>query len=408
MAFHRLDINGKPLPSKGKGRTNRKAAERMENGVTLFHYEITAAVKLPEGKMRQIRRRYWLSGDDKAEAKERELCRQTPKDALTWEDAYKRWLENNDFSEGHVKNTTTTMKQWYAAFGANSTIEGTSLAAFSAWMEERSKEGKGRGAQIKYGHLMAIAEWCRERGYVTEIPFEHSPKPEARLEEREPAQVEAFVAIMKALPDHVALVWELLGWTGMRLGAACGLLEVDIEATRFTVTTKGDKRVPYPVTAEIATIFRKAREWKAARGFNKVATIFCNEVGNPWNSTTIGRRFKKVSESMETGKVTAHQLRHMAGTVWGKKNFSADIIGAALGHGSRESSDRYVSKDLEMREMAMSALASFLQEKYMQNGLAAESDVYRKTAEDIIKLEIKCPKCGHNFFETINLKPQPV
>ncbi|MCD8139954.1 MAG: tyrosine-type recombinase/integrase [Planctomycetaceae bacterium] len=409
MAFHRLDENGKAMPRKGKGRTNRKPAEREERGKTLYHYEITSSIKLDQNKRRQVRRRFWLENDDAAAAKERELRHKAPTHAMTWVEAHKRWIEGNKgyFSVGHINNARTTIRQWTESFGAASTIEGTDLATFNLWIGEHAKKNSGRGAQIKFGHLMAIARWCRKRGYISAIPFEHTPKPRANLKERAPASKSDYQAILQKLDEHHALVWELLGLTGMRLGAACGLQEEDIGEKLFVVTTKGGKRVPYPVTPEIQDLFDRARKWKRKNKFKNAKTLFCNLAGHPWTSTTLGRYFDKATDAAGMPKVTAHQLRHMAGTVAGKKNFSADYIQALLGHGERESSDRYVSKDLEMREIGIQALATFLQENDTKIAEVEISTSEIDRAKNSVQRDTTCPRCGHNFKIIIKLKPQP-
>ncbi|MCD8140474.1 MAG: hypothetical protein LUE17_11980 [Planctomycetaceae bacterium] len=166
MSFRKLDSKGKAIPREG--RTSREPAQRMVRGVPHYHYEVNVSIALPGGKTLQKRRRYWLANDAEADAKERELRHQAPAEALTWYVAHQKWKDAHlgKRSPGHLAATDTTMRQWIEAFGVKSTIEDTELAKFVEWVEESGRGTKGRGAQIKHAHLLAIARWCRKRGLI--------------------------------------------------------------------------------------------------------------------------------------------------------------------------------------------------------------------------------------------------
>ncbi len=257
------------------------------------------------------------------------------------------------------------MKQWCAAFGASVTIEGTTLAMFSGWIGEKAKEGKGRGAQLKHGHLLAIARWCRARGMVETIPFEHAPKPEARIEKRKPAEVGMFFKYLEILPSHMATMWKMLGLTGMRISAACTLVEDDITDTEFTVTTKGDKRVTYTITPDLATVIEEARAFKR-KGIRPLTPIeskylFVNSRGVMWNKGAFNNQLQRIRTLAGLPKITSHQLRHMAGTLAGEKGLDAIVIKALLAHESLKSTEGYVDKTQKMRDQGLAVVADSLQ-----------------------------------------------
>lgn len=371
MSYRRLDDKGKPLPAKG--RTSRKAAVKRIHGVPHHHYEIYVSILQENGRNKYVRRRYWLPGDAEAEDKERELKREEPSGALTWRRAFELWAENNDFTDEHLDNVRKTLDMWGKDFGAGSSIEGTTLAAFSAWVGALAKEGTGRAAQNRRAHLLAIARWARERGYVRELPFEHSPKPADRMKKRPPARPDMFFRILEALPACMRPLWRLLGYTGMRVSAACGIRDnaEDVGEDVLTVTTKFSAVVEYAITPEIREVVEEARRYKAAgwlkgRGKDKVVMpittdrLFCNARGRAWTKDSFNHKLQKVLRAAGLPAVTPHQLRHMFGTVLGESGFSVPQLQAALAHESPESSEVYVDKTATMRKDGLEAVAKAL------------------------------------------------
>ena len=363
MAYRKLDNNGKPInPRK---RTSRTPATRIEGKETLYHYEIFVRITDVEGKTRDKRKRLWLADDLAAQLAEQELKAGRVLKTLTWLDAHRRWLEANkdNFSAGHASNSVTTIKMWCERFGNDSTVEGTSLAQFSSWAEEICRKGKGRGGQIRRAHMLAIARWCRDRGLVDTISFEHSPKPEARLNKRRAAEVKEFLAIAEAMPTEMLYVWRMMGLTGMRLSAACGVREDGIGAASFKVLTKFRKEVEYPITPMIADLIADARRYKADRGIVS-EFLFTREGGKPWNRDRFHSRLKALIKARGLPTITSHQLRHMAGTLLAKNNYSRDIIQAGLAHDDSESATTYIDQTMEMRRTALTALESALNDVY--------------------------------------------
>lgn len=408
MSYRKLDTKGKPIPRNG--RSTRKPAEKMINGKPHFHYEIAGAIPQPDGKRLQYRKRFWLLNDYAADAKEREILHKPPSQALTWMEAHRRWVDANraKFSPLHIANTEITLKQWCASFGASATIEGTTLAAFSGWVEEKAKEGKGRGAQLKYGHLLAIARWCRARGMVDSVPFEHAPKPEARIDKRKPAEVGMFFKYMEILPPHMVTMWKMLGLTGMRISAACTLLEDDITDTEFTVTTKGDKRVTYSITPDLATVIEEARAFKrkgVLKGKGKSRKLvpvgseylFVNSRGVRWNKGAFNNQLQRHRTDAGLPKITSHQLRHMAGTLAGEKGLDAIVIKALLAHESLKSTEGYVDKTQKMRDQGLAVVADSLQIFTSKNADPADRGRSTTNNHDPDSTLITCPHCYRNF-----------
>ncbi len=401
MSYRQLDAKGKPIPRDG--RSTRKPAEKMIGGKPHYHYEIAGAISQPGGKRLQYRKRFWLPDDHAADAKEREILRKPSADALTWTEAHRRWIDANrsKFSPLHIANTEITMKQWCAAFGAGVTIEGTTLAMFSGWIGEKAKEGKGRGAQLKHGHLLAIARWCRARGMVETIPFEHAPKPEARIEKRKPAEVGMFFKYLEILPSHMATMWKMLGLTGMRISAACTLVEDDITDTEFTVTTKGDKRVTYTITPDLATVIEEARAFKR-KGIRPLTPIeskylFVNSRGVMWNKGAFNNQLQRIRTLAGLPKITSHQLRHMAGTLAGEKGLDAIVIKALLAHESLKSTEGYVDKTQKMRDQGLAVVADSLQIFSSKNADSSNPAQSPNGNCDLNPTLITCPCCHHKF-----------
>lgn len=413
MSYRKLDEKGKPVSKNGKN----KAAVRGEGDGKLYHYAVAVSIKQDGGKYKSILRHAWLPNDAAADEFQRQLKRQPSARALTWQDAFDRWIDDNKVkrSPRHIENVEATMRRWIAAFGATKTIGGTELGEYTTWIMERSKSGKGRGAQLDHSHLLAVARWARERGLVTEVPFDHAPKPEDRTEKRAPAAVNEFHQIAEVLPEHLSLLWRLLGLTGMRLGAACVLMESDITDQKFTVTTKGKKRVTYQLTPPTRDIIKKARQWKVDHGFVGKPYLFCNARGEMWNSKSIGNRLGQIIEKENNAikkaggtkflpKVTAHQLRHLAGTVLGNENFEVPTIMAALGHSNPASSQVYIDKTQTMRNKAMDSLIKNLSKSDpQQHILTVEIDTER--LEEIENgIDVDCPCCSAKLLIILKKK----
>lgn len=426
MSYRKLDIKGKPIPRNS--RSIRKPAERMVGGVPHYHYEIFVTIKQQDGKSREIRKRFWLADDQAAENKQRELKHQAPVNALSWIDAHAKWLEDNraDFSPGHIATSENTIKLWTEDFGADSTVEGTGLAEFTQWITEKAKEGTGRAAQIKREHLLAIARWCRERGLVTAIPFEFSPKPKARTKKRRSAAIEEFHAYAALLPESMRHLWWMLGLTGARLTAICELKDKDITDTEFTVLTKFREYVTYPITDDIAQVIADARQFKADREIES-PYLFTKDSGRPWKKDYFSFCLHKVANAENARRkaeaekvggegapftalpiITAHQLRHMVGTVGAEEGLSVDQLQAVLAQKSRQSSEDYVDKTQKMRAKGLSVVGSVikrvgnLSEKYDISANQARNDIEEARAEETdieaIWRVVRCPHCHRNHI----------
>ena len=265
------------------------------------------------------------------------------------------------------------------------------------------------GLRTSTGELLILAchGWCRKRGLIQSIPFEHSPKPDARLKTKLPAKLDDYNDYLKALPIHLALVWEMLGLTGMRIGGACSLLESDIGVDTFTITTKGNQRVTYPITQPIRKVIDRARKWKRKLKFSKSPYLFCNTVGGRWTSTTLGRRFNEEGKRRNLPPVTAHQIRHMAGTLMGEANLSENIIMAGLGHLDRKSTQVYVDKTQNMRRQALDILTKNLPKKLPKNTKTRVILNQHQSAKITENIEISCPCCQHKLLLVKKIKPQP-
>ena len=379
----------------------------MEHGKPFFHYEIFYDLPIiGDGKRRQRRKRAWLPDDAAAEAMERALRGDAPAHMLAWREAWERWRDEHTGKRaaGTFANMACDFRRLLARFGEDATIEGTSLAAYSIWLGEMAKGGKtGRAGAIAKSSTMVVAKWAKKRGLIASIPFADATAPEVKLGKRRPATLAEYAEALRVLrevrPD-AAMVWELLGLTGMRLGAALGLREGDIDAAekKFTVTTKGAaiegrRMVDYPLAPEISALFARARAWKRERGF-EVENVFLNRNGHAWSVQTFDRVIRDArssfGEGFSSGSLVPHSLRHMAGTLMAKAKFTPDMIQAGMGHADRRSSETYIDHDLEMRAEATKVLATSLQ----QNDSIMDELVGNPVAKGDNGLPVSCPHCG--------------
>ncbi len=408
MAFYKLDAKGKTIPKKG--RTTREPVTKKERGKTLYHYEIYVAIPQPDGKARQIRKRYWLPDDIAAQEKQRDLKHEPPSDALTWEEGHRKWLDGHrgDFSEGHVNTSIVCLRQWHEAFGKDSTIEGTTLAQYTKWIDEKAQEGTGRAAQIKHEHMLAIARWCRSKGLVEQIPFEHAKKPKARTQKRTAATGETYAAYLAILPDSMRHLWRLLAYTSMPITAACELREEDIHDDEFRVFTKFREWVPYPMTPEIREVIEAARAVKAGKGISS-PYLFTKDNGRQWRKDYFNNRLKGIVQKenerrAKAGlpplpKIVPHQLRHMGGTALAEETMSPDVIKAGLGQKDRRSAETYIDPTMKMRKLAMTTIGRVVadvEKMYksdMKPATATNKVDHSESAEDGIWEEITCPYC---------------
>lgn len=413
MAFYKLDAKGKTIPKKG--RTGREPVTKKERGKTLYHYEIYVAIPQPGDKTKQIRKRFWLPDDIAAQEKQREIKHEPPRDALTWEEGHKKWLDfhQGEFSEGHVNTSIVCLRQWHETFGKDSTIEGTTLAQYSRWIDEKAKEGTGRAAQIKHEHMLAIARWCRSKGLVEQIPFEHAKKPKARTQKRTAATGETYVAYLAILPESMRHLWRLLAFTSMRITAACELREEDIHDGVFRVFTKFREWVPYPMTPEIREIIEAARMFKIKRGISS-PYLFTKDNGRSWKKDYFNSRLKDIVKAendkrAEAGlstlpKIVPHQLRHMGGTALGEETMSPDVIKAGLGHKDRRSAEDYIDPTMKMRTIALTTIGRVVSdvEKMYKNDMGSKTEAVgpgsHDSDEDAIWEEIICPYCHRNHI----------
>lgn len=405
MAFYKLDENGKPI----KGRTKREPAVKLVRGEEMFHYEVYISILQDDRKYKYIRKRFWLPDDIAAMGKERELKHDEPVKSITWQEGYDKWRvapRKKRLSAGHLGAVHRTMKKWLESFGVNATIEGTSLPIFVEWVTKQAAGTKGRGAQLHHTHLMTIARWCRSRGFVAKVPFEHAPKPEAMLDKRRAATIIEFMEIADLLPPQMYWMWWMLGLTGMRISAACNLLETDIGAAFFTVTTKGDKRIEYPITPEIQFVIDNARAWKKEKRFES-PTLFCSHRGRTWKHDAFDEQLRKRAP---THKITPHQLRHMAGTIMAEGNLSPDIIQAGLGHDERSSAEVYIDQTKAMRQTALTAVTNALRNVQNVSKKNTLSPIMAKKEVEPVKAEysegesITCPCCSCKILPIKKLK----
>lgn len=193
----------------------------------------------------------------------------------------------------------------------------------------------------------------------------------------------------------------LLELTGMRISAACGLLESDIGEDDQGEATG----VEYPLTPEIREVVEGARAWRRGCEFSS-PTLFCCNRGRPWKHYTFSEQLR---ERAKVYTITPHQLRHTAGRMMAEGNLSPDIIQAGLGHGDRSSAEAYIDQTRTMRRRALRAVSESLKNI---NKLSTSDPEFRIITSEACngvthkiqpKLEITCPDCDHKYSINIEL-----
>lgn len=206
-------------------------------------------------------------------------------------------------------------------------------------------------------------------------------------------------------------IWELLAMTGMRLTAALEIKEGDIGETDFRVFTKFRKYVTYSLTPEIRQIIETAKQFKAD---NEIESpyLFTKRNGVAWKKDYFNHRLhrmvdrvnksrQKVAEKKGTAYVplpqlTAHQLRHMAGTILAEQNVSADIIQAGLAHDSRASAESYIDQTQQMRDSALSTIAKAITDIQNLSKKSSETRISPHSVPESPKAknsQANCPLC---------------
>lgn len=343
--------------------TKLQTESRKVKGQQHFRFEIRYDAPL-NGTRRQRRKRLWLPDSSAAEAVERELRGEEPADRLTWSQAWEKFhaAHVEKRVQGHLDNMGRDVRS-LCAFLGDLPVEQTPLGRFTDWLRWREGQASARTAQLARTHTLKIARWAASQGLVTGLlPFEKAPVPESTPHRRSAATPEGFLGTLEVLPESMSNLWLAVGLTGARISGMAGLLEADVAETHLTVTTKGSKRVSYPLLPPLRQAVENARSWKRKMGLAS-AYVFLTRRGTPWDHRTFDNRLARIQrDHPEIPKTTPHQLRHMWATIAAAANFSPDYLQAGLGHDDRRSAEQYVHHTQGMADTVAATVMAALTE----------------------------------------------
>lgn len=389
-----LDARRRPIRS-----SRRQPATRIRGGVTLYHYEIRVEAPSADQSQprRQIRRRLWLPDQTAAEREERRLLGMSASGGLAWMGGFDLWTQavGRRRAERHTHNVGADVRRLVAQIG-DVPIEQTTHAQYSRWLRSIASPVAARHA---YAHTMGVARWLLREGEVGAIPFAGVRSPVYRAPERRPATPQQFVEIGEALPPCHRALWLAIGYTGSRVSAMTWLRESDVGQTHVEIRPKqrresGERVQRYLITPGLARALDEARAWK--RRIQRTSEwVFVNSRGSRLTTDAHLSALGGLRRSRpDLPRITPHQLRHFAGTVWGQK-FSATVVQAAMGHAQRRSSEPYTHRTQEMADEAAIELAEKLATDVTQKRRKSSSaPVSTATNSARPVVSARCPKCG--------------
>lgn len=232
------------------------------------------------------------------------------------------------------------------------------------WMQTAGRKRGGqpgtglspRAVQLTLGVLqqaldMAVAE--RKLPYNPVRLVERPRQVKAKHTPWTNAEVRAF---LDAIRDDRLFAVMYLSLMGLRPEEVCGLRwdRVDLEARTVTInwvrtlvdgrviekapkTDAGERPLPLPSAPALALKSLKARQAaeKLAAGveaYGKGNYVLCDEVGEPWKTDQLRRRFYKLVEAAGVRRVTLYDARHACLTYLATSGVPDVIVSAWAGH----------------------------------------------------------------------------
>ena len=422
MSFFRVDNDRKPI----RGRSRRKPVSKVIRGEVHYLYRFRYYGPVgTNGRKPQKRATRWCRDDAAAEAVERELKGEAPRDSVTWSQAWDKYRRHvaPRRSPGHIENQKRDIDALVAALG-DIDVEATSLRAFVSFLDQRSEQSSGRQAQMARSTAISIANWLIGRGEIDSAPFLAAPRPEHSAKKRAHATAVEWAAVAECLPEHARLFWRMLGYTGARITGMANLKKSDIFDGYLEVTTKGQKVKRYSVDPGVQDVLAQADEWRRAQlathqekrqrahqknkgilleRFRSSPYIFLTSLGTRWTRTSFYHLLETTWDSVpECPRITPHQLRHMAGTIAGELGYSQKQIQSFLGHSDVRSAEFYVDQTQQMSDAVSSSLGHYLLARDTFVTLPSIDSTHLTppvaTSVDEQPRPATCPHCGHKFL----------
>jgi len=151
--------------------------------------------------------------------------------------------------------------------------------------------------------------------------------------------------------------------TGVRVSEIANARVADVTLTSggiFAFTGKGRKERALPLWKQTAAILRK---WITANRLQPEQPLFANARGQTITPSGIRKRLRqavraaeKTCPSIRKKQVTPHMLRHTNAMHLLQAGVDITVIAMWLGHESIETTHRYLTADLELKEKALQTL----------------------------------------------------
>ncbi len=151
--------------------------------------------------------------------------------------------------------------------------------------------------------------------------------------------------------------------TGVRVSEITGSLVSDVTLTPsgvFHFRGKGRKERALPLWKRTVTMLRK---WIAANHLRQEQPLFANARGQAMTRSGVEKRLReavrkagKTCPSIRAKRVSPHTLRHTNAMHLLQAGVDVTVIAMWLGHESIETTHRYVTADLELKEKALKTL----------------------------------------------------
>ena len=151
--------------------------------------------------------------------------------------------------------------------------------------------------------------------------------------------------------------------TGARVSEIVGMLVSDVTLTSggmFQLRGKGRKERALPLWKRTVTTLRK---WIAANHLQKEQPLFANARGQAMTRSGVEKRLReavrKAGEtcpSIRAKRVSPHTLRHTTAMHLLQSGVDITVIAMWLGHENIETTHRYITANLEMKERALKTL----------------------------------------------------
>jgi len=123
---------------------------------------------------------------------------------------------------------------------------------------------------------------------------------------------------------------------------------------------KGRKDRSVPLLKKITNTMNK---WIAGNQLQEGQLLFTNARGAPLTRSGVAKRLREAVQraseqcpSLKTKRISPHTLRHTTAMHFLQKGVDIALIALWLGHESTETTHRYMTTDLEMKEKALQAL----------------------------------------------------